>query len=89
MKLFSKQLSTIHKNQEILSSANEDVSNYPQLHQFLFVVGVEGDVKEVYFQMCIISLTDCLSMLVIVIRAISTPYFHNDPPRGSDVIVSF
>ena len=47
MKLFSKQLSTVFKNQELLTLAAEDTSNYPQLHQFLFVVGVEGDAKEV------------------------------------------
>ena len=48
MKLFSKQLSTIYKNQEILCLSDEDTSNYPQLSQFLYVVGVDGDVKEVF-----------------------------------------
>ena len=48
MKLFSKQLSTIYKNQEILCLSDEDTSNYPQLSQFLYVVGVEGDIKEVF-----------------------------------------
>lgn len=50
MKLFSKQLSTVFKNQELLTLAAEDTSNYPQLHQFLFVVGVEGDAKEVWLK---------------------------------------
>ena len=47
MKLFSKQLSTIYKNQEILCLSEEDTSKYPQLDQFLYVVGVEGYIKDV------------------------------------------
>ena len=47
MKLFSKQLSTIYKNHDALSSSKEDVSKYPKLDQFLQVVDVEYDVKEV------------------------------------------
>ena len=49
MKLFSKQLSTIYKNQETLSSTDENTSKYPQLHQFLFMVDVEDDIIKVLF----------------------------------------
>ena len=49
MKLFSKQLSTIYKNQDVLCLSDEDTSRYPQLHQFLYVVGVEGEIKEVIY----------------------------------------
>ena len=48
MKLFSKQLSTIYKNQEALSSVSEDSWEYPKLEQFLLVVGIDSDSTEVY-----------------------------------------
>ena len=47
MKLFSKQLSTIYKNQEALSGVSEDSWQYPKLEQFLLVVGIDSDSTEV------------------------------------------
>eukprot|EP00795_Rhopilema_esculentum_P015396 gene15396-6635_t len=52
MKLFSKQLSTIYKNHDALSSSKEDVSKYSKLDQFLQVVDVECDVKEKILESC-------------------------------------
>jgi len=52
MKLFSKQLSTIYKNQDVLCLSDEETSRYPQLHQFLYVVGVESEIKENILASC-------------------------------------
>ena len=47
MKLFSRQLSTIYKNQEALSSVVSSVAEYPRLSQFLMVVGVKTQIINV------------------------------------------
>ncbi len=49
MKLFSRQLSTIYKHQNILSAADEDVTEYPKLNQFLVVVGIQDQAVKVGF----------------------------------------
>ena len=79
MKLFSKQLSTIYKNQDVLCLSDEETSRYPQLHQFLYVVGVESEIKEVSF--CLSKFMEMLSSACLLHELFTLLIaFYNDPP---------
>eukprot|EP00794_Sanderia_malayensis_P013863 gene13863-15311_t len=52
MKLFSRQLSTIYKNQNVLLQASAEVTQYPKLDQFLYVVDIEDPTVKNVAESC-------------------------------------